>query len=59
MKKTTWYISAFLFLAGFFVISPLLKIIHHPFANTAYIIAGAAGIIFILISLPWLYKKMQ
>ncbi len=59
MKKIAWYISGFIFFAGFCVVAPLIKILHWPFADLLFVIAGVAGLIFIALSLPLLYKKLK
>jgi hypothetical protein len=57
--KTIWFISGFIFLTGFFVIAPLMKIMHWQGADYTFFISAFAGLIFIPISLSYLYRKIK
>jgi hypothetical protein len=57
--KTIWFISGFIFLCGFFVVAPMMKILHWAGADYAYIIAAFFGLIFIPITLILFLKKFK
>jgi hypothetical protein len=57
--KRIWYTSGFIFLAGFFIIAPLMKILHWRGNDFAFLISALAGIVFIPITLSYVYKKIK
>jgi hypothetical protein len=57
--KTIWFISGFIFLCGFFVVAPIMTILHWKGADYAFIVAALFGLIFIPITLSHLYKKIK
>ena len=57
--KTVWFISGFLFLTGFFIIAPLMKIMHWQGTDYAFLISSFAGLIFTPIALYYIYKKIK
>jgi len=57
--KTIWFISGFIFLAGFFILAPLMKILHWRGADYAFIISAFFGLIFIPFTLLYIYKKIR
>ncbi len=57
--KIAWFISGFIFLAGFFIIAPMMKILHWQGADLAFLVFAIFGIIFIPITLSYIYKKFK
>jgi len=57
--KRVWYTSGFIFLVGFFIIAPLMKIMHWRGSDYAFLISAFAGIIFIPVTLSYVYKKIK
>ena len=59
MKKIAWYISGFVFLTGFLVVAPLMKILHWRGNDYAFLISGFAGFVFIPLTLSYVFKKIK
>jgi hypothetical protein len=57
--KFAWFISGFIFLAGFIIIAPLMKILHWPGADPVFLISAFFGLIFIPLCLLYFYKKIK
>jgi hypothetical protein len=57
--KTIWFISGFVFLCGFYVVAPIMKILHWNGADYAFLVAAFFGLIFIPITLTHFYKKFK
>jgi hypothetical protein len=57
--KLIWFISGFIFLAGFFIAAPLMKILHWQGADIVFVIVASFGLVFISISLLYIYKKIK
>ena len=57
--KIVWFISGFIFLAGFFIIAPLMKGLHWQGADLVFVIVASLGLVFISISLLYIYKKIK
>jgi len=57
--KIIWFVSGFIFMAGFFIIAPLMKILHWQGADLAFLIVAPAGLVFIAITLLYIYKKIK
>jgi len=57
--KVLWFISGFIFLGGFVIIAPLMKILHWQGADLAFVFFAPFGLIFIAIGLFYIYKKTK
>jgi len=57
--KIIWFISGFIFLTGFFIIAPLMKVLHWQGADLVFAIVASLGLVFISISLLYIYKKIK
>jgi len=56
---TIWLISGIVFLCGFFVVAPLMKIMHWAGADYAFFISGFFGLIFIPMTVLHFYRKIK
>jgi len=57
--KIIWFITGFIFLGGFFIVAPLMKILHWQGADLLFVIIASFGLVFISISLLYIYKKIK
>lgn len=57
--KIAWFISGLFFLCGFFIVAPLMKILHWVGADWAIILSAFFGLIFIPLTLLHFYKKIK
>jgi hypothetical protein len=55
--KTTWFISGIIFLTGFFILAPLMKIMHWQGADYIFFFSAFAGFVFIPLSPYRIYTK--
>ncbi len=59
MKKIVWFISGAIYLTGFFIIAPFMKILDWRGSDLAFLIFFNLWINFFPLSLSCIYKKIK